>query len=493
MAEAVVTIETGRVRGLEDGGIRRFLGVPYAAAPVGNLRFVAPAPHTPWSDIRDATSPGPTAPQSVRPFPGLDITPLVGTGWARGDDFLTANVWAPAGVTGAPVLVFVHGGAFVLGSNNTAVQDGSGFARSGVVSIAINYRMGVEGFLPIPGAPTNLGLRDIIAALQWVGRNAAAFGGDPANITVHGESAGAMLLADLVASPAAQGLFRRAIIQSGHGGMVRPQHVAHRLVRKLARMMKIKPDLAGFRSRDAEAGVAAIEAVSQPTFRIDLRDDMGREPAFGLTKFLPVTGDDILPEPPLAALAKGVGADIQVLIGTNREEMNLYFVPTGVRGKLNGLLARMILKKVEPQAKPILKAYGLGTKGVSAGDAFTRALSDLVFRYPARRFAAAHQGRTHMYEMDWRSPAAGGELGACHGIELPFVFDTLPACTGPEGLAGVVPPQALADRIHGLWVAFARTGELPWPEYSAADPRVFALEAGVAAPEPPLPVAAILS
>jgi len=493
MAEAVVTIETGRVRGLEDGGIRRFLGVPYAAAPVGNLRFVAPAPHAPWSDIRDATSPGPTAPQSVRPFPGLDITPLVGRGWAKGDDFLTANVWAPAGVTGAPVLVFVHGGAFVLGSNNTAVQDGSGFARSGVVSIAINYRMGVEGFLPIPGAPTNLGLRDMIAALQWVGRNAAAFGGDPANITVHGESAGAMLLADLVASPAAQGLFRRAIIQSGHGGMVRPQHVAHRLVRKLARMMKIKPDLAGFRSRDAEAGVAAIEAVSQPTFRIDLRDDTGREPAFGLTKFLPVTGDDILPEPPLAALAKGVGSDIQILIGTNREEMNLYFVPTGVRGKLNGLFARMILKKVEPEAKPILKAYGLGTKGVSAGDAFTRALSDLVFRYPARRFAAAHRGRTHMYEMDWRSPAAGGELGACHGIELPFVFDTLPTCTGPEGLAGVAPPQALADRIHGLWVAFARTGELPWREYSTADPQVFALEAGTAAPEPPLPVAAILN
>jgi len=493
MTEVIATIETGRVRGAEDGGVRRFLGVPYAAGPVGDLRFTAPAPHAPWSDIRDATVSGPTAPQSVKPFAGLDIVPLVGTGWAKGDDFLTANVWSPAGATGAPVLVFVHGGAFVLGSNNTAVQDGSAFARSGVVSIAINYRMGVEGFLPIPGAPTNLGLRDIIAALQWVGRNAAAFGGDPANITVHGESAGAMLLADLVASPAAQGLFRRAIIQSGHGSMVRPPHVAQRLVRNLARMMKIKPDFAGFRSRDAEAGVTAIEAISQPTARIDLRDDAGREPAFGLTKFLPVTGDDILPEPPLAALAKGVGADIQVLIGTNREEMNLYFVPTGVRGKLNGFLARMILKKVEPQAKPILKAYGLGSKGVRAGDAFTRALSDLVFRYPARRFAAAHRGRTHMYEMDWRSPAAGGELGACHGIELPFVFDTLSTCTGPEGLAGVAPPQALADRIHGLWVAFARTGELPWPEYSAADPQVFALEAGVAAPEPPLPVAAILN
>ena len=493
MTEVVATIETGRIRGVGDNGVRRFLGVPYAAGPVGDLRFAAPKPHAPWTDTRDATEPGPTAPQFVRPFPGLDIAPLVGAGWAQGDDFLTANIWAPEGATAAPVLVFVHGGAFVLGSNNAAVQDGSGFARSGVVSIAINYRMGVEGFLPVSGAPTNLGLRDIIAALQWVGRNAAAFGGDPANITVHGESAGAMLLADLVASPAAQGLFRRAIIQSGHGDMVRPPHAAARLVKKLARMMKIKPDLAGFRSRDESAGLTAIERISRPTARIDLRDDTGREPAFGLTRFLPVTGDDILPEAPRSALAKGIGADIQVLIGTNREEMNLYFVPTGVRGKLNGFLARMILKKVEPQAKPILKAYGLGTKGVSAGDAFTRALSDLVFRYPARRFAAAHRGRTHMYEMDWRSPAAGGELGACHGIELPFVFDTLPTCTGPEGLAGVAPPQALADRIHGLWVAFARTGELPWREYSTADPQVFALEAGTAAPEPPLPVAAILN
>jgi para-nitrobenzyl esterase len=492
MVEAVITLDTGPVVGAARDGVRRFLGVPYAAAPVGPLRFAKPEPHPVWSEARDATDHGPTAPQSVRDFPGLDIVPVVGTGWSRGDDFLTANIWTPEGAAGLPVMVFVHGGGFVLGSNNATVTDGTAFARDGVICVAITYRMGIEGFLAIPGAPTNLGLRDVVAALEWVRRNAAALGGDVRNITVFGESAGAMLLADLVASPASEGLFRRAILQSGHGAMVRTPQAGKRVAEKVAAILGVTPDLDGFRSTTIEQAAEALATILLPTTEVDAKDATGRDASYGLTKFLPVTGDDLLPEAPLTMLAKGGGRGIEILIGTCREEMNLYFVPTGVRGQLNDALAAMILGKVEPKATEVLAAYGLGGAGGHGGDVFVRAMSDLVFRQPARDFSAAHRGSTHVYEMEWRSPASGGELGACHGVELPFVFDTLASCTGPQGLVGEAPPQALADRIHALWVGFARDGFLPWGEYSAGDPQVFALEAGAASAEKPLPCAAII-
>jgi para-nitrobenzyl esterase len=144
---------------------------------------------------------------------------------------------------------------------------------------------------------------------------------------------------------------------------------------------------------------------------------------------------------------------------------------------------------VEPQASEVLRAYGMGSPGRRTGDVFTEALHDLVFRLPARRYALAHGGRSHVYEFDWRSPACAGDLGACHGLELPFVFDTLRTCTGPRGLAGTSPPQALADRVHGLWVRFARDGVLPWPAFDAQSRIVFSLENGAATSEPDLPAA----
>lgn len=487
-ATVVARTAAGDVRGGVLNGVIRFMGVPYAAPPVGSLRFAKPEPHAPWNGVRDAIEPGPNAPHRLGAFAELDVAALVGHGWRKGDDFLTANIWTPdTQARGLPVLVFVHGGAFVVGSNDAPVHDGAEFAKSGVVCAAINYRLGVEGFVAIPGAPANLGLHDQIAALRWVRDNIAAFGGDPANVTVSGESAGAMSVANLVASPLAKGLFKRAIVQSGHGAMVRPMHVAQRLVKKLAKILRVSPDVEGFRKRSMEECVDAVEKVSQPTARIDLRDDSGREPAFGLSRFLPVFGDDVLPEPPMVALSKGVGADVDLLIGTNREEMNLYFVPTGVRAKLGRFMAKFILRRVEPRARDILEAYGLKEKGRSAGDVFTKAMSDLVFRLPARKFAAAHKGRTHVYEFEWRSTACNGELGACHGLELPFVFKTLPLATGPLGFAGEAPPQALADRVHAVWVDFVRTGALPWPEYDGETRIVMSLASGVAESEPPMP------
>lgn len=487
-ASPIVETQTGRLRGISAAGVTSYLGVPYAAPPE---RFEHPARRTPWSGVYEATTPGPAAPHRVRELAEIDAVPLIGSGSDGGDgDYLRLNVWAPTDAVKAPVMVWVHGGGFVVGSKDAPVQDGTEFARSGVVCVAINYRMGIDGFLPVPGAPTNLGLRDILFALQWVQDNIAAFGGDPANLTVFGESAGAMAIADLVTSPLAKGLFGRAIIQSGHGAMVRDIGVAQRLVRKLAKLLGVTPDLEGFSNVGNEAAMDALEKVASPR-AVDLRDEDGFEPVYGISRFIPVWGDDVLPQKPIDALRDGAGKDVDVLIGSNAEEMNLYFVPTGVRGKIPALLAWWLVARSQPRARAALKAYGMGRQGVRSGEAMTRALSDLVFRWPARQYADAHQGRTWVYEMDWRSPACGGDLGACHGIEIPFVFKTLECATGPRGLLGENPPADLAERVHAIWAGFARDGTLPWRQWDGERP-VYQLDRGETEFEPRMPAADFL-
>jgi para-nitrobenzyl esterase len=501
LAQADLFVDTtaGAVRGANVNGVARFYAIPYAAPPAGARRFALPEAPPAWAGVRDAREKGPVAPQPPaspeeleKALPGLEIAPLVGDGLHRGDDFLTANIWTPATTGAAPVMVFIHGGAFTGGCATADVYDGTAFARAGVVCVTVNYRLGVEGFLPIPGAPTNLGLRDMIAALHWVRSNIGAFGGDPSNVTVFGESAGAMAIANLLASPLTKGLFRRAIVQSGHGDMVRTIPIAQRLVQRLAKMLRIKSDIEGFRSRTPDECLAALKKVSLPTSGINLKNADGREPAFGLSRFLPVYGDDVLPEHPLKALQNGAGADVDLLIGTNSEEMNLYFVPSGVRRKLGRFLAHFVLRGSEPRASDVLRAYGIREKGKRPGDAFTEALTDLVFCLPARRFAQAHKGHTHFYEFGWRSSAYNGELGACHAIELPFVFNTLSTVNGPKGLAGANPPQHLADSMNKIWADFAKTGALPWPEYAADTRQVFRPETGAFGVDRDMPAARVV-
>lgn len=478
----MVRIASGEVLGIQRDGIVEYLGVPYADPPV---RFELPKRRTPWSGVFVANERGPAAPHRIGELEAIDATALVGAGSDGGDgDYLRVNVWAPQDASNCPVMVWIHGGGFVVGSKDAPIQDGSAFARSGVVCVAINYRMGIDGFLPVPGVPTNLGLRDMLFALQWVKDNVAAFGGDPDNVTAFGESAGAMAIANLVASPLAKGLFRRAIIQSGHGAMVRDISVAQRLVRKMAKVLGVTADAAGFREVSIDAGLDAIEKLAKPT-AIDLRDEAGFEPVFGISRFIPVWGDDVLPIKPIDALRVGVGAEIEVLIGSNAEEMNLYFVPTGVRRKIPRLLAWWLLSRSMPRAWAVLKSYGLGRRSVRPGEALTSAMSDLVFRWPVRQFAAAHQGRTWVYEFEWQSPACGGELGACHAIEVPFVFNSLGCASGPRGLCGENPPQELADRIHAIWAGFAQNGSLPWSEFGD-DRLVYRLAAGSPLSEPPM-------
>ncbi|MGP4091986.1 carboxylesterase family protein, partial [Streptomyces sp. KR55] len=184
--EPVVTTAQGAVRGLrQDDGTATFLNIPYAAPPMGAGRFAPPQPHEPWDGVRDATVPGPNAPQSERKLGSINMAPYFGAGWSRGEDYLTVNVFQPTTADSAlPVMVFVHGGGYVAGSTRSALYDGSAFARDGVVLVTLNYRLGIAGFLDIPGAPANRGLLDVVAALRWVRENIAAFGGDPDNVTL---------------------------------------------------------------------------------------------------------------------------------------------------------------------------------------------------------------------------------------------------------------------------------------------------------------------
>lgn len=467
MTFVFVDLRDGRVRGERLVDCDRFRSIPYAAAPVGGRRFAAPQPVKPWDGDRDCTQPGPSAPQRLREIPGLPIEPLVGTGWTPGNDYLALNLWRPLDTAKQlPVMVFVHGGAFVGGSKDAAVQDGSTFARDGVLCVVINYRTGVDGFLPIPGVPTNLGLRDIVAALHWVRENVAAFGGDPANVTLFGESAGAMAVASLLTSPLATGLFQRAIVQSGHGAMTRPVGIAQRLTDRLAHELGIGADRAGFeRIAPGEQLFTIIDAVLRSARPVDFRDDAGHDAAFGITGFLPVHGDDVLPIPPELALSSGAGKDVDLVIGTNAEEMNLYLVPFAGVMPLDADQAVQLLQRSDGRARDILKSYGLDR--TDAGAVYAQAMTDLVFRWPARRFAERHQGRTFVYEFDWRSPAFEGKMGAAHGLELPFVFDALQTMTGPHQLLGIEPPQALAGIMHRTWIDFARRGAVDWPSFDA--------------------------
>jgi para-nitrobenzyl esterase len=484
------TVAEGRLRGSVHNGVRRFLSVPYAAPPVGPNRFQSPRPADPWAGERDATKAGATSPHSVPKMPGLDLSTSFAPGWVEGDDYLTLNIWRPDDDReDLPILVYIHGGGFINGSKDIPIIDGSAFARDGVIAVAINYRLAVDGFLPIPGAPTNLGLRDQIAALQWVQRNIRGFGGDPAQVSLAGESAGAISACCLLASPLAKGLFRRAIIQSGLA-TAREIRIGRKVAEHMAKRLKIPHDAAGFSRLSSHATVKAQNRESLAI--IDLRGSNGVDPAFGITKFLPVYGDDVLPEYPQDAVAKGAGAEVDLLICTCREEANTFTMPLGVRRWMFPWLARKIMGWFHPRAAALLQAYGLGKRGNNSGQVFADTMTDMLMRWPSRMLAEQHRGTAHVMEFDWRSPALDGKFGAAHGNAVPFMFDTLALSTGPKRILGPNPPQALADRYHGAWVHFARGEPLNWPAYDGAGRAVYSLVRGTAGHEPRMAAADFL-
>jgi para-nitrobenzyl esterase len=459
----VVKTRLGAVRGRVTDGVAAFKGVPYAAPPFGPNRLAEPVAPEPWSGIRDAIAFGPTAPQAPyqQPFDQLLPNPVI-----PGEDCLNLNVWTPEpGPTGLPVMVWIHGGAFVNGSGAVPTYDGSRFARDGVVCVTLNYRLGVEGFGRIAGAPANRGLLDQVAALEWVRDNIAAFGGDRDRVTIFGESAGAMSVTSLLSMPRAEGLFRRAIAQSGAGHHVISPATADRVAAMLAAR------LGGPVTRDAVAAVPPDRVVDAQT-EVSLDALVDRDPerwgevALNAMAWEPVVDGEVLPARPIDRIAAGAGAGADLLTGTNAEEQRLFIVPNGLIDLTTDELLRGVAAGygLGPEAVAVYRA---ARPGATPGDLLSAVVTDWFFRVPALRLAEAHAGHggsSHVYEFAWRSPQFGGRLGACHYLDVGFVFDRL----APErALVGTGPPQRLADAMHAAWVAFARSGDPGWPRYEA--------------------------
>jgi para-nitrobenzyl esterase len=457
MTTPIVTTKAGRLSGSHADGVTRYLGIPYAAAPAGGHRFAAAAPAEPWAGTREATDHGATAPQPALHSASAHLAPLVGPGWVRGDgQYLNLSVWTPdTGTSGLPVMVCIHGGGFVIGSGSAPAFDGTSFARDGVVLVTVNYRLGAEGFLAPLGGSTNVGLRDQIAALQWVRENITGFGGDPDNVTLLGESAGGTSVALLLHSPVAAGLFRRAIVQSGHDEMARRLEITEQLTQELARQLGIPATAEAFRAVPAADLLLAQVALLRNNTRPDLRDADGVDPGHGRALFLPTTGDDILPDP--VGTPSAHSDDVGLLIGTTLEEANLGLGADGFSG-FDARRAVAELAATYPDAEVLLERYGLHDPAMTPAQALTVTYTDLLFRSPSRRAALRHQGRAYVYEFAWRSPLHG----AAHGLDLPFVFDTARAC---QNLIGSAAPTALTHAMHQAWTDFATHGDPGWPTY----------------------------
>ena len=457
--DAVVQTTHGKVRGRTRDGVTAFLGVPYAAPPFGPNRFRAPRPPEPWDGVRDAAEYGPTAPKPPypRPFDALLPDPDI-----PGDDCLNLNVWTPEpGGSGLPVMVWIHGGAFRNGSGAVSVYSGRNFARDGVVCVTINYRLGVEGFAHLPGAPANRGLLDQIAALEWVRDNIAGFGGDPGNVTVFGESAGGMSVTTLLSLDL--GLFRRAIAQSGAGSIAQDPDDALLVTREMAARLGVEPTAAAFAALDPAAIIPAQASVAAEVSMVPDPGRWGATTAAGAMSLTPVVDGELLARRPEDAIAAGAGRGVDLLTGYNSEEFRLFLMPTGLADQLTDDVTGLITAGMGVPSG-LAATYRERNPGLAAGEVLAAIITDHLFRIPANRVAAGHAaagGRTWMYEFAWRSPNHG--LGACHALELGFVFDTLTA--EPDGLAGPNPPQPLADRMHRAWVRFAATGDPGWKRF----------------------------
>ncbi|HNM84085.1 MAG TPA: carboxylesterase/lipase family protein [Mycobacterium sp.] len=460
------TTGSGVVEGFIRDGVNRWRSIPYAQPPVGPLRFRAPQPVRPWPGVRHCHSFAACAPQQ-RMYTAIGL----GRYQPSSEDCLTLNVVAPENATGdaLPVMVFIHGGAFILGSSATPIYDGASLARGGCVFVSLNYRLGALGCLDLsslgtPDIPieSNLYLRDIVLALEWVRDNIAAFGGDPDNVTVFGESAGAGAVVSLLAVPAAKGLFRQAISESPPAGMTRSREVAAHIAAKFAALIG---------SRPADAAHALMEAT--PAQLVEAVDALAAVPTLnthGVFALGPSFGDDILPEHPREAMRAGTANPVPLIIGTNAHEGRLFtrilpLLPT-TENRIEALLAgsgaatrdRIIEAYPDyPHPKACVRIGGDFT--------FASAVWEIV---EAR---AAH-APTFVYRYDYAPrPLHWSGLGATHATELFAVFDVFETRVGAAlTLAGDRKSARRVSRdVQTRWREFARTGVpgADWPRYSA--------------------------
>lgn len=466
-AEAALVARTaaGAVRGRREDGLTVFRGIPFAAPPVGEARFQAPRPPRPWDGVRDAYAFGPPPPQEagIQGRTGVLDAPT-------GDDWLTVNVWTPEAdeQAGRPVMVWIYGGAYKLGHSGSPGYDAQHLARTGdLVVVTLNYRVGIEGFARIEGAPANRGLLDQVAALEWVRDNITAFGGDPGRVTVFGESAGAGSVASLLAMPSARGLFGRAIAQSVPGTFF-SDALARDLASAIAAEAGLRPtaaDLATVDPRELPEAGAALSAT------MGERVDRWGQVAPTVTPFSPVVDGEVLPVTPWQALAAGAGRDVELVVGHNAQEYRLFLAMAGILGKVTEEQAAGVLRLFAPGGDAGARAYREAYPDADAGELFERVQSDWLFHIPSLHLAEAQVaggGRAHVYELTWAAPGMGGVLGACHGLDIPLLFGTYQADLGNLLFAGVEVSEearALTARFQTSWTSFARSGDPGWPAY----------------------------
>lgn len=474
----VVTTREGRVAGSwASPRVRRWSGIPYAAAPVGDRRFAPPEPHAPWVGTRPALSSDAVCPQP--PMTGA-TTPGTMT-----EDCLVLNVWSPDGARDLPVVVWIHGGGYLWGTANTPVMDGTGLADRGpVVVVSLNYRLGHRGFLDLSTTswaglvPTNLGLRDQVRALEWVRDNIEAFGGDPGTVTIAGQSAGGGSVACLVASPAARGLFSRAIAQSPPAASVhspeRAATMAEAFLEILHRQRGRTPDLLD----DDEPSRLAAAAL--------LLLDEGIRLLPGHHAFQPVIDGDVLLDTPAESVRRRLGSRVPLLVGSNADESSLFalpgmppLVPTGPAA------LRQLLRQDHPARQRRLEAaYG----GLEQPAACLDLGADAMVTVPALALAEATVAAgspAHVYRFCWTNDDLRDRgLGTPHTLDLPFVLGTLDTfrfsdLTSPVP-AGMPSAEQLSHRMQQAWLAFVASGDPStthdaWPVYDPATRRVLPL------------------
>jgi len=488
--DGIVEVRNGRLRGVSRNGVWSFSGIPYAASPEGERRWRPPAEPDSWTGVRECDTFAPSAPQA----PAVAGMSIAGEVEEHSEDCLYLNVWTP-GVDSArrPVMVWVHGGGFTTGSGSGPLYRGGMLARDGdVVVVTINYRLGALGFLAHPALADpgqnwlgdaswsgsgNWGLADQIAALAWVRDHIAGFGGDPGNVTIFGESAGGMSVSALLGVPAAKGLFHRAIVESG------PPYT-HGVDQAAARAEDLAARLGVRMTREALVGVSAgllVQAVGELSQTLRVGDGLP-------LPLLPTIDGGLLASSPEAAVAAGAVADVPLLVGTNRDEAAFFAVGVPQIANLDddGLVRWVERATLNPnQASAVIAAYrdvrGGRGESVQPPDLWSAIASDVIFRLPSVRLAEVHASAadpdvgTYQYLFTWETPALGGMLGSCHGLEMPFVFGTVRNPGVQLFSGGGEGAFRLSEGMRSSWAAFARSG-IPsngttgeWPAWGPDD------------------------